>query len=247
MDGQQVTSPGRDRGIVYQRYSLFPFFSARENVAFGPLVDQTGLAFRFFKYFRFRALRRSFLERAGDLLTKLKLGSALHLYPEEMSGGMRQRVAIAQALIMKPKILLLDEPFGALDEATREDLQSMLLELYQENLDAKKSGAQPPYTILIVTHELNEAILVSDRLVALSQHWDWKGKKIPRAPGATVAYDAVAPVFKPGEEFDTGLFKEQREIVRKVAFDPNYCQDRDKYLHFWKQIGEGKGTGILRP
>ena len=116
MNGKPVTAPGRDRGIVYQRYSLFPFLTAEANVAFGPMLDQTTLLFRVFNFLKWRRLRKTHLHEAAALLEKLTLGSAHNLHPAELSGGMRQRVALAQALIMKPQILLLDGPFGALED-----------------------------------------------------------------------------------------------------------------------------------
>ncbi|MEM7316996.1 MAG: ATP-binding cassette domain-containing protein, partial [Planctomycetota bacterium] len=168
--GKRVTSPNRDVGIVYQHYSLYDFLTAKQNVAFGLMLDETSLPFRAFMPWQWWPLRRKHLAEAELYLEKVHLSHAMDFYPHEMSGGMRQRVAIAQALIMKPEILLLDEPFGALDEATREELQIMLLELYQENLTAKDEGERPPFTILIVTHELNEAIYVADRILGLSQY-----------------------------------------------------------------------------
>ncbi|MFM7932311.1 MAG: ATP-binding cassette domain-containing protein, partial [Pirellula sp.] len=104
--------------------------------------------------------RRQHLAQAREFLEKVGLEHACGKYPGEMSGGMKQRVAVAQALIMRPKVVLLDEPFGALDEAMREELQYMLLGFYQENLQRKREGKRPEYTILMVTHELNEAIFV---------------------------------------------------------------------------------------
>ncbi len=240
-----VRAPGRDRGIVYQQYSLFPFLTALENVAIGPMLDQTTIPFRLFRYFRWRKLRHQHLEESARLLEKIKLGDAMHLYPHEMSGGMRQRVAVAQALIMKPHILLLDEPFGALDEATREELQDMLLELYWENCTTKENGIDPPYTILIVTHELNEAIYVGDRVVALSQYWNWKKEGYETCPGATIVYDRVAPVTSPEEEIDYAVFKKQRDEIRRIAFDPTELQDRGAYNLFWSELAAGKGGGIL--
>ncbi len=240
-----VTGPGRERGIVYQRYSLFPFLTAQQNVALGPMLDQTGIPFRLFQFSKWRKLRRQHLEEAAELLVKLGLSNAIKLYPAEMSGGMCQRVAIAQALIMKPAILLLDEPFGALDEATREELQRMLLTLYLENRQAKRKGESPPYTILIVTHELNEAIYVGDRVLGLSQYWNWKDVGHERSPGATIVYDAVAPVHQPDDERDFNLFKDQRNKIRQTVFDPTYLQEREQFRIFWQQVGSGDGEGVL--
>ena len=161
--------PGRDRGIVYQKYSLYPFLTALDNVALGLKLDHTSTMFRWFNWSGWAKKRKEFRERAAVFLEKVGLGQAMDLYPSQMSGGMQQRVAIAQALIMEPEIILLDEPFGALDEATREELQEMLLKLYGENQEALSTGGKPPYTLIIVTHELNEAIRVGERLIGLSQ------------------------------------------------------------------------------
>jgi NitT/TauT family transport system ATP-binding protein len=209
------------------------------------MLDQTSLPFRFFQFWQWLRIRKAHRLEAAALLSRLGLGRALRHYPCEMSGGMCQRVAIAQALVMKPQLLLLDEPFGALDEATREDLQSMLLELYQENLKAKAAGQQPPYTILIVTHELNEAIYVADRVAGLSQYWHWEEAGQTEPPGATIVYDAVAPVFAPGAERRFDVFLDQRIELREAAFDPEYRPRRDEHVRFWREVQEGKGTGVM--
>src|SRR5262245_8109056 len=163
--GSIVTGPGPDRGIVYQQYALYPFLTAVQNVAVGLMLDQTSIPFRIFQWPKWRRLRKQHLAEAAAMLERVRLADALHLYPYEMSGGMRQRVALAQALIMKPEIILLDEPFGALDEATREDLQKLLLSLHDENVAKTRTGCVPSHTLIIVTHELNEALLVGDRVV----------------------------------------------------------------------------------
>jgi NitT/TauT family transport system ATP-binding protein len=240
-----VERPGRDRGIVYQKYSLFPFLTAQENVALGPMLDQTCLPFRIFGFLKWRKMRKEHLEKAAAILEKLGLCNAIKRYPHELSGGMCQRVAIAQALVMQPEILLLDEPFGALDEATREELQRMILTLYLENCIAKKNKQKPPYTILLVTHELTEAIYVADRVIGLSQYWNWKGKNFPSCPGATIVYDKVAPVFAPDEPKRYEDFTSQREEIRKVVFDPQSCLEREQFVTFWNQVRAGEGEGVL--
>ena len=231
-NGKRVTSPNRDVGIVYQHYSLYDFLTAKQNVAFGLMLDETSLPFRAFMPWQWWPLRRKHLAEAELYLEKVHLSHAMDLYPHEMSGGMRQRVAIAQALIMKPEILLLDEPFGALDEATREELQIMLLELYQENLAAKGEGERPPFTILIVTHELNEAIYVADRILGLSQYHS-EGKN-----GARIVYDKAAPIFDPNDVRDFAQFNEQKDELRHAVFNPEVLQHHDEYVSFWKDRKE---------
>lgn len=227
--GRRVLSPNRDVGIVYQNYSLYDFMTARENVAFGLKLDETSTPYRFFNFPSWSKLRQKHLRMADELLEKVQLGHAAKLYPSEMSGGMRQRVAIAQALIMRPKILLLDEPFGALDEATREELQLMLLHLYEENLEAISAGKQAPYTILMVTHELNEAIYVSDRILGLSQFHS-EGSN-----GAKIIYDRPAPIFSSGDLRDFSQFDEQKDEIRKAVFDDEFNQHHEEYVTFWKE------------
>jgi len=222
--------PGRDRGIVYQKYSLYPFLTALDNVALGLKLDQTTTAFRWFSWGGWVKKRREFRDRAAVFLEKVGLGQAMHLYPNQMSGGMQQRVAIAQALIMEPEIILLDEPFGALDEATREELQEMLLRLYEENADVMAAGGKPPYTLIIVTHELNEAIRVGDRLVGLSQYWDWKTEGHERSPGATVVYDKPAPIFRSDERPEYELFDNIRMEIRKYVYNPEVLQKYDEHV-----------------
>lgn len=247
MNGQPVHSPGRERGIIYQRYALFPYLTAVENVAFGLMFEQAGLAFRTFQFWRWRTMRKTHLAQAADILHRFKLSDALHQYPSQMSGGMCQRVAIAQALVMKPQLLLLDEPFGALDETSREEQQEMLLELYQENLAAKQRGEKPPYTMIMVTHELNEALKVSDRVIALSRNWRWEGPDRQDHPGATVVYDAASPVSpRDANWFD--LSRKQRDEIRTAAFDPSRKLNPKEsgYVRFWREVEEGGGAGVMK-
>jgi NitT/TauT family transport system ATP-binding protein len=233
-NGQPVTRPGRDVGIVYQDYSLYEFLTSQDNVAFGPMLDKTSLAFRFFRPIAWRRLRKDQRSQASKFLHKVDLAEAAHLYPSEMSGGMRQRVAIAQALIMQPKILLLDEPFGALDEATREELQLMLLHLSKENVDATQRGAAPPYTILIVTHELNEAIYVADRVLGLSQYHE-DGRN-----GATIVYDKTAPIFRPGDPRNFEHFETQKNELRRSVFNPDNVRHHADLVTYWQERQEAR-------
>lgn len=249
-----IVKPSYECGIVYQRYSLFPNLTALENVAFGLMLHETSLPQRALRWlpfnnnkrgrkFSWQKLKKIHRQEAAEMLAKLKLAHAINRYPHELSGGMCQRVAIAQALIMKPRLLLLDEPFGALDEATREELQTMLLQLYAENLKAKRNGEKTLYTVFIVTHELNEAILVGDRVVCLTQYCQKEGKP-ERA--ATIAYDDVAPVYAPDQTRRYDDFVKQREEIRKAGFDPTYLQDYQEFNRFWDKVRNGEGKGVLK-
>jgi len=240
---QDVEGPNRTCGIVYQSYALSPHMTVLESAAFGPMVDQTSIPFRLFRPFAWRRLRRQHLADARALLQKLRI-TAFDAYPGQLSGGMRQRVAIAQAMATKPDILLLDEPFGALDEATREDCQRMLQELYQENLRARAEGRTPPHTIIIVTHELTEAIYVSDRVVGLSQYWDWASEGHAACPGATIVYDKIAPVFTPGQSREDERIVRQREEIRSAVFDERAQQPRSTHITYWNDVQAGRGTGM---
>lgn len=233
-----ITKPTGDIGIVYQQYSLFEFLTSEENVAFG-----------------LSGSKKQRLATAKEMLERVDVTKAIGLYPADLSGGMRQRVAIAQALVMKPKVLLLDEPFGALDEATREDLQGLLLTLYQENMTAKAKGEKPPYTMVIVTHELNEAFYLADRIVGLSQFWaGWSDKddcKYDFIPvrdgqhcGATVCFDQACPVFGPNDPRNFDCFYDQKQLLRKVVFDGNNTYNIEQYLTYWNDYNSGKAKGI---
>lgn len=241
-----IEGPTRDVGIVYQHYSLYPFLTVEKNIALGPKLDQTSIPFRTFRPLRWRSMRKKHLEESRELLYEFGLESAAKQYPSKLSGGMRQRVAIAQALIMKPSILLLDEPFGALDEATREELQQMLLRLYQENINAKKEGKTPPHTCIFVTHELNEAFYLADRVVGLSQYW----KKTTTwgygtgGLGATVIYDKAAPVYGPDDPRDFGRFLGLKDLLRQTVFNENNEQDPDEHVTFWSDLANGESTGV---
>lgn len=233
-----VRAPGRDRGIVYQRYALFPHLTAVDNVAIGLMFDETNVLDRTLGFMGWRKLKAQHRARAAAMLERVGLGDALDKYPQELSGGMRQRVAIAQALVMEPEVLLLDEPFGALDEATREELQEMLLGFYHENQDAARRGDPPPYTILIVTHELNEAIYVGDRVLGLSQYWDWKGAGFDASPGATIVYDKPAPIYALDQAKDYNMFRAQREDVRRVVFENDGSLDPAEHVVFWRDASD---------
>lgn len=236
-DGIPVTGPTRNVGIVYQQYSLYDFLTAEGNVAFGLKLDQSSFFSRLVLFPKYLKQRKEHLAQSRAFLKQVGLEHACGKYPGEMSGGMKQRVAVAQALIMKPKVVLLDEPFGALDEAMREDLQYMLLRFYQENLQRKREGKRPEYTILMVTHELNEAIFVADRVIGMSR-FHTEGNR-----GAAVVYDKPCPIFHPDDPRDYSKFIDQREELRRAVFDDEYIKDRNKYVTFWNdlsQLAEGQ-------
>lgn len=145
--GRAVTGPGVERGVVFQDYSLFPWMSLLDNVTFAIGKGHPHLT---------RQERRDLAE---EYLESVGLTESLHKYPQELSGGMCQRGAIARALAMGAPVLLMDEPFGALDPFNRVRLQDLLIEVWR--------ARQPARTILFVTHDVDEAILLADRVVVL--------------------------------------------------------------------------------
>lgn len=245
-NGIRVTGPNRNVGVVYQRYGLYRFLTAEENVAFGLKLDKSQWWQRMFMPWWWWPLRREHMKAARALLEKVKLGHAMHLYPRKLSGGMQQRVAICQSLIMRPYILLLDEPFGALDEATRESLQKMLLHLYRENLEAKKRGEDPPWTVLFITHELNEAFYVSDRIVGLSRNWheastSKKGVEL----GSTKVWDKCSPVYEPDAPKNFDLFYAAKQELKEAVLSESASPvERNQHVSFWDDLALGVGTGV---
>lgn len=163
---------GPDRGVVFQRYSVFPHLTALQNTMFGLECAQAPLLARLFG-----SARRAARDEAVAMLEAVGLGDALQLYPAQMSGGMQQRLAIAQALLKRPRILLLDEPFGALDPGIRADMHVLIRRLWREHA----------LTVIMVTHDIREAFSLGTRVLALD-----KRRHDPHAPhryGATVVYD----------------------------------------------------------
>ena len=174
LDGKPVEGPGPDRGMVFQGYSLFPWLTVKKNVMFGPEMNGRG---------------KSEAERDALMwLDLVGLARFADAYPHELSGGMRQRVAIARALINQPRILLMDEPFGALDAQTRAKMQTHLLEVWK-NVDV---------TVVFITHDLDEAIYLADRILVLKAHPGEVQELIevpvprPRQPAQSVSAEFLA-------------------------------------------------------
>ncbi len=145
LDGKPIKGPGIDRAVVFQQYSLFPWLTVKGNVLFG--IRQSGRRLR----------RKERNEIADSLIEKVGLASAKDRYPSQLSGGMQQRVAVARALALESDVLLLDEPFGAIDPKLRLELQELVSKLVS---DFKK-------TVVFITHDIDEAILLADRIVVM--------------------------------------------------------------------------------
>jgi NitT/TauT family transport system ATP-binding protein len=146
VNGCEVHSPGRDRGVVFQEYALFPWLTVEKNIQYGP---------------RLRGLRGAELkELSREYCHLVGLAGSEGRYPNQLSGGMRQRVAIARALANRPEILLMDEPFGALDAMTRQTLQEELLRIWE--IERR--------TFVFVTHSIAEAVFLADRIVVMTAH-----------------------------------------------------------------------------
>ncbi|KAF0219124.1 MAG: ABC-type nitrate/sulfonate/bicarbonate transport system ATPase [Geobacteraceae bacterium] len=143
-DGKPVCKPHPDRGMVFQDYALFPWLTVEENIAFGPEMNGTD--------------RREIRERIRRFITLVGLTGFEKAHPHQLSGGMKQRVGIARMLAMSPKVLLMDEPFGALDAFTRMEMQEELTNLWQA----------APFTTVFVTHDVEEAVYLADRIAVMT-------------------------------------------------------------------------------
>ena len=180
--GRHVDGPGPDRGVVFQNHSLLPWLTCFENV--------------YLAVERVFADRRK--ERTDEALALVGLSHAEHKYPHEISGGMRQRVGIARALAIEPKVLLLDEPFGALDALTRATLQDELMRI------VRQTGA----TVLMVTHDVDEAVLLSDRVAMMTN----------------------GPAARIGEVLDVDLPRPRDRVT--LAHNPRFMELRARVLEF---------------
>lgn len=161
VNGQPVTGPGKDRGMVFQKYTSFPWLTVQENVEYGMKINNVPPAQR--------------KETSERLLKAVGLSDFAGVYPETLSGGMQQRVAIARTLAVRPSVILMDEPFGALDAQTRSEMQQLLLGIWDETA----------CTILFVTHDVEEAVYLADRIFIMSSH-----------PG-TIVDDVQVPFDRP--------------------------------------------------
>ncbi len=173
LEGEPLAEePNEDRGIVFQRYSVFPHMTAIQNVMLSRELEQSRLLGRLVG-----AARRKVQDEAATMLQSVGLAQALDKYPHQLSGGMQQRLALAQSLIKKPRILLLDEPFGALDPGIRADMHQLVLALRKEQ----------ELTIFMITHDISEGFYLGTRL------WVFDKERIdphaPEAYGAKITYD----------------------------------------------------------
>ena len=187
LDSKEVNEPGPDRAVVFQNHSLLPWLTAYENVELA--VKQV---------FRGKKSKTEMREWIVHNLELVHMEHAMHKRPNEISGGMKQRVGIARALAMEPKVLLMDEPFGALDALTRAHMQDSLIEIQ----------ARLNNTVIMITHDVDEAVLLSDRIVMMTN-----------GPAATI-----------GEILDVDLPRPRDRI--KMANDPRYNYFRSEVLKF---------------
>lgn len=213
IEGKPVGFPNPERGVVYQKYSLFPHLTVLENVMLGKKLS-AGLLER-------RDRLNEFREESEYYLGKVKLTGHLDKYPHELSGGMQQRVALAQALIMKPKIFLMDEPFGALDPGTREDMQIFLLKLWEEF----------KMTIFFVTHDLEEAVFLGTRILVLSHYYsDIRGNGAHLNRGAKIVFDyPLERMASSSKVKETAKFGRLIQQIRREGFDPEYLQNVEDF------------------
>jgi NitT/TauT family transport system ATP-binding protein len=201
---EPVGFPCPERGVVYQKYSLIPYLTAYENVQLGRKLT--------LGYLGHLRRKEEVHQEVMDFIRKTRLEEHKDKMPHQLSGGQQQRVALAQALIMKPKIILMDEPFGALDSGTREQMQTLLLSLWEEF----------DMTVFFVTHDLEEAIFLGTRIIVLSQYYtDGRGDILNR--GAKVVYSKALPRIASSTAVKTRPdFGKLVQEVRQEVFEPKH-------------------------
>ena len=193
LDGQPLPpEPGPDRGVVFQRYSVFPHLTVLGNVLLGPELTASPYKARLLG-----AARRAAIEEARQLIAEVGLGGSEDKYPAQLSGGMQQRLALAQALVMKPKVLLLDEPFGALDPGIRAEIHILMKRLWNETR----------MTVVMVTHDMREAFTLATRVVAFERPRDRPEEK--NRYGATITKDIT--IWPPRRAGDVQTFSPDRD------------------------------------
>ncbi len=200
MDGKEVKGSSLDRGVVFQNYSLLPWLTALHNVTFGVRARWPSWS------------KKQIEDHSKHYLEMVGLGSSIELKPSELSGGMRQRVSIARAFATSPKLLLLDEPFGALDALTRGIIQDELIKIWSETQQ----------TVFMITHDVDEAILLADRILLMSN-----------GPGACIAESVKVNIPRPRER-------------AKVIEDPGYYKIRNHLVNFLvSRSSEYSGKQVL--
>jgi NitT/TauT family transport system ATP-binding protein len=202
LDGKPVTGPGPDRGMVFQGYTLFPWLTVKKNVMFG--LERSGRG------------KSASEQDALQWIELVGLSKFANSYPHELSGGMKQRVAIARALANQPRILLMDEPFGALDAQTRARMQNYLMEIWR-NIDI---------TILFITHDLDEAIYLADRILVLKAH-----------PGEVQELIEV-PIQQPRspEQLLSPEFLATRKRLEMLIHPPRSVEDESDHLNMVRMV-----------
>ncbi|MCM2293641.1 ABC transporter ATP-binding protein [Allorhizobium sp. BGMRC 0089] len=193
LDGKPLPpEPGPDRGVVFQRYSVFPHLTVLGNVLLGKELSAARFAARLFGQ-----ARRSAIDEAHAMIAAVGLAGSEGKYPAQLSGGMQQRLALAQALIMKPRVLLLDEPFGALDPGIRAEIHQLMKTLWHEN----------PMTVVMVTHDMREAFTLATRVVAFERPRDRPEEKLRY--GATITRDIS--IWPPRQAGTASIFRPDRD------------------------------------